>query len=104
MDGKIYNPALNAGLGNKNLLSQFLTNFWSLAITIGSIALLFMLILGGIKYIMSQGDKQRVEESKDQILHAVLGFLILMAIYAIIKVLETFFGMSILNPNLPVAK
>ena len=100
----IKNPALNAGLGEKNLLPQFLTNFWSLAITIGSIALLFMLILGGIKYIMSQGDKQRVEESKDQILHAILGFVILMAIYAIIKVLETFFGMSILNPQLPVAK
>ena len=100
----IENPALNAGLGQKNLLPQFLTNFWSLAISLGGIVLLFMLIMAGIKYILSQGDKTQLEQAKDQILHAVIGFVILMAIYVIIKILETFFGMSILNPQLPVAK
>lgn len=68
----------------------------------GTIALVFLLI-GGIRYVMSGGDKTGVEEARNQITGAIVGLLIVFGAWFIVTVIGSFFtGLTILT--LPGAK
>lgn len=49
-----------------------------------AIAVLF-LIIGGVKYIVSQGNEKAVEGSKHTILYAVIGLLIIILSFVIVR-------------------
>lgn len=68
------------------------TLLWVLGIA-GSIAL-FMLIVGGIMYITSGGDEQKVATAKKMFNFTVLGLIIVLLSYSIIKVLNDILGLS----------
>jgi hypothetical protein len=57
----------------------------------------FILILGGIKWITSGGDKGKTEGARSQITAALVGLVIVFAAWAIIQLIEAFFGVSILT-------
>ena len=60
---------------------------WVLGVA-GSIAL-FMLIAGGIMYITSTGDEQKIATAKKIINWTILGLIVILASYSIIVVLES---------------
>lgn len=60
----------------------------------------FMLI-GGIQYITSGGDKLHAQAARDKITYAIIGLIIIVAAYAVAKVMELVFGIKIFNPTLP---
>lgn len=75
------------------------------AMVVAAIVFFFMLVLGGIKWIMSGGDKAKTEEARNQITSALIGLVIVFAAWAIISLVSTFFGgLDILNLKLPVAE
>lgn len=55
---------------------------------IGAIAVI-MLIFGGLRYVISSGDAARVKAAKDTILYAVIGLVVAILAYAIVKFLTT---------------
>lgn len=97
---RITNPALSPAL--QRITGEFfLGNFISLLITIlligGVIVFLFMLLMGGIQWMTSSGDKAGVEAARGRIIHALIGLLILFSAWAIILLIENFFGITILG-------
>jgi hypothetical protein len=68
--------------------SILLTNFlkWLLSVA-GSLALL-MLITGGVFYVTSSGNDQRVETAKKMITWTLLGLILILASYAIIITID----------------
>lgn len=50
----------------------------------GSLALLFVAI-GGVRYIMSQGDPNNVSRAKNTILYALIGLVVTISAFAIVK-------------------
>ena len=64
---------------------------------VGVIVFFFMLIAGAIQWISSGGDKQGLEAARGRITNALVGIVILFSIFAIIKLIEFFFGISILT-------
>lgn len=64
----------------------------------------FMLVLGGIKYITSGGDKGKTEEARGQITAALIGLVIVFAAWAIINLINLFFGINIFQLNIPNAQ
>ncbi|OGI27178.1 MAG: hypothetical protein A2359_01435 [Candidatus Moranbacteria bacterium RIFOXYB1_FULL_43_19] len=74
--------AANVSFGNPlnaSDLSTVLTNIMSYLKKIaGSIALIFI-ILGGIMYMVSAGDKERMEKAKNTLIYALAGFAIVVA-------------------------
>lgn len=64
---------------------------------IGLVGFLFMVILGGIQWIFSGGDKGAVEAAKGRFTNALIGLVLLLSTFAIIKLIETFFGINILT-------
>jgi hypothetical protein len=60
-----------------------------------------MLVWGGLKWVMSQGDSKNVEAARNQITNALIGLAIVFASWAIVRLIETIFGVSILNLKVP---
>ncbi len=61
------------------------------------------LILGGIKWITSGGDKAGMEEARNKITHAIVGLIIVGAAWAIMTLVQNFLGVQIIGGsiNLP---
>lgn len=72
------------------------------SITIAGIIFVALLIFGGITFIMSagSGDSKKTDQSKKTITAALIGFVIVVFSYAIIKIIETITGLDILQSNL----
>ena len=57
---------------------------------IGAISVI-MLIIGGIRYTISQGDSSAVQSAKNTILYAVIGLIVAILAYALINFVITTF-------------
>ena len=68
---------------------------------IGVIVFFFTLIMGGIQWISSGGDKQAVEAARGKVTNALVGLVILFAVFAILQLFNRFFGIHILQLTLP---
>ena len=79
----------------------FIPGLISLAFVIGVIIFFFILIIGAIQWILSGGDKQAVENARGRVTNAIIGLIILFAVYAIIQLLNTFFELKLLELTLP---
>lgn len=56
----------------------------TLLFAIGVIAVI-MIIIGGIRYTLSNGDASQIKSAKDTILYAVIGLIVAMLAYAIVN-------------------
>lgn len=95
----ITNPILG-NLGKQTgvgFFSKAIPSAIGLAFVIGAIIFFFMLVTGAIQWISSGGDKQALEGARGRITNALIGILILFAAFALINVLQTFFGIKILT-------
>lgn len=55
-------------------------------------AAVIVVIVGGIKYVISAGDPKRVSEAKETILYAVIGVVISLSAYAIVTAIANGLG------------
>ncbi len=83
------------------VLQRFLVNFIRLSFVVASVVFLFMLVWGGIEYILGGGEKEKVGNAWKRITHALIGIFILLATYAIFKLVNLVFGINILMLDIP---
>lgn len=89
------NPACGGDIGK--LISTVVT-----IIFIGAALLaLFYLIWGGIRWILSGGDKEATAKARGTLTAAIIGLAIVFLSFVIIKVLGAVFGFDISNLTLP---
>ena len=69
----------------------------SLVMLVVALVFFFMLILGGLKWVMAGGDEKAVATARTQITNALIGLAIVFAAFAIMKLIETVFGISLLS-------
>ncbi len=60
----------------------------------------FYLILGGIQWITSGGDKAGMEAARNKITHAIVGLIIVGAAWAIMLLVQNFLGVTIIGGQL----
>lgn len=75
-----------------------------LVLIVAALIFFFMLVWGGIRYITSGGDKGQTEAARNQITAALIGLVIVFAAWAIINLVNLFFGINILSLNIPNAQ
>jgi len=96
----IANPLVGdrlAGLTGLEFFQKFLPALFGIGFVIGVIVFFFVMVIGAIQWIASGGDKSAIEGARGKILNAIIGILVLFSVFAIIKVLEDFFGIKILT-------
>jgi len=69
----------------------------SMIMVVAAVAFFFMLVIGGIRWITSGGDKGQTEGARNQITAALVGLVIVFSAWAIIKLIGTFFGVDLMN-------
>lgn len=95
----ITNPGIGS-LGENTGVSFFqklLPSLIGLVLVAGAIIFFFMILIGAIQWISSGGDKASVEAARGRITQALIGIIVLFSVFAIIKLVENFFGISILT-------
>lgn len=68
-----------------------------LILVVAGLATFIFLIWGGIQWITSGGDKAGVEAAQHRIQAALLGLFIVIGTWALMLIVEQFFGISILR-------
>ncbi len=85
------------GLKIENIVSGFVR----LALVVAALAFFFILVIGGIRWILSGGDKANTEAARNQITAALVGLVIVFSAWAILQLIKTFFGVDIFELKLP---
>lgn len=87
------------GSGNVPIVSQIV----QILLTVAVLASVIFLIYGGIKWILSGGDKAKVEAARSHITGAIIGLVIAFMAFGIVNIVMFILtGKSDLNFNLPV--
>lgn len=71
---------------------------------IAALLAFFFLILGGIQWITSGGDKAGMEAARNKITHAIVGLVIVGAAWAIMILVQNFLGVTIIGGALNFPK
>ncbi|KKQ97989.1 MAG: hypothetical protein UT24_C0005G0007 [Candidatus Woesebacteria bacterium GW2011_GWB1_39_12] len=92
----IRNPAIDLGFtSGAEFLGRLIPALIGLGFVIGAIVFVFILIVGAIQWITSGGDKMRLEQARSRITSALVGVIILLAFFAILNLVECFFGIGL---------
>jgi hypothetical protein len=74
----------------------------TLILIIAALVSFVFLIIGGIRWMTSAGDKEGTSKAQSTITSALIGLVIVFSAWAIIKLLQTFFGLpNIFEFNIP---
>jgi hypothetical protein len=92
----------------KNLKpSGFVSTAINLLLGVSGIISFFMLLWGGIQWILAGGDKEGTEKARKRITSALIGLAIVFSAYALIFIIKALFGIDIikfdLNPIPPTS-
>lgn len=93
-----------AGLNNitiANIIGALIT----LILIITAIILLIVLLVGGIAVMTSGGgDPQKASRGRQAVTSALIGLIIVFGAWAILNLIHLFFGVDILQLNIPTAQ
>ena len=74
---------------------NLVSNVVSTALILGVIIFFVFLVMGGIEWALSAGDKAKVESAQKRITNALIGLTIIAASWAIFTLVLNFFGISL---------
>lgn len=80
--------------------SVIISSLITLVLVVAGIAFFFMLVIGGVRWIVSGGDKGATEAARSQITAALVGLVIVFSAWAIIQIIGAVFGVNLLNIDL----
>ena len=90
--------------GLRNLtIGGIVSGLIRLVLVIAALVFFFILVIGGIRWIASGGDKAQTENARNQITAALVGLVIVFAAWAIVQLINTFFGINIFELTIPSA-
>jgi len=83
------------------------TGILSMLMALVAVLVFFMLVWGGVEWILSGGDKGKTEQARNKIVSALIGLVIVAASYAILYLILRFLGYNslteIINGIKPIA-
>ncbi len=68
-------------------------------LVVGTLAVLFYLLLGGLNWITAGGDKGKIESARNRITQSIIGLLVLVGTVAISLFISSLLGINLLKPE-----
>ena len=84
-------------------IARIITALVTLSMILAAISFFFSVVTGGLKWMLSGGSKEKVDEAKRQLTNAFIGLLIVFSAWAIVNLVSVFFGVEILVLEIPSA-
>lgn len=82
-------------------LEGIVENILGIIVPVVGAILLLMLIVGGFKYITSGGEKEAAAQAKGTLTYAVIGLVVVLSAWLVIRLLESFTGLDLHIFKLP---
>jgi NADH:ubiquinone oxidoreductase subunit 6 (subunit J) len=92
-----------AGKGGTGGINFILATAVQLIFAFGAIAVIFMLLIGGVQWIISGGEKEKVAEARKRITWAIIGMITLSLAFVTLTIIGKIVGFNIIDPFLPGA-
>jgi Type IV secretion system pilin len=70
-------------------------------LVIAALVFFFMLLWGGLQWILAGGDKGKTEEARNRITGALIGLVIVFSAWAILNLAASFLGVNFNNLTIP---
>jgi hypothetical protein len=80
--------------------SGFVAAAINLLLGASGIMAFFILLIGGVQWILAGGDKEGTEKARKKITSALVGLAIVFSAYALIFIIQTLFGIDVLKVTL----
>lgn len=85
---------------SEGLLANVIKNLLTMVFVAGGLFLVYNLIMGALNWIMSAGEKEKVDKARKQITNALIGFIILMVVWFLFfAITSNIFGIFEAGPN-----
>ncbi|MBL7150718.1 hypothetical protein ISS86_02200 [Candidatus Microgenomates bacterium] len=99
----ITNPVIGIfGVQAGNLtLAYLLAQFLRVSLVAAGILLLVYLVITGIQWLTSGGEKTAVAAARERMTAAFIGLIIIILVIVVINLINNIFGLNILEPELP---
>jgi ABC-type arginine transport system permease subunit len=81
--------------------STLLNSLTGIIIAIAGLLFFFLLLYGGIRYMLAGGDPKNTDTARKILTSAIIGLLIVVGAYFITTFLGTILGINFLNPAIP---
>ncbi len=65
------------------------------------VAFFIMLVMGGLKWVVSEGDKNNVEAARNQVTNALIGLAIVFSAWAALRLIGAVTGVDFFNITIP---
>jgi len=101
---QIVNPVLPTAIGagdGAQTIGRIVSAIIGIFLIAGFVLALFHIIFGAISWITAGGDKNRLQAAQERITSAIIGLIILTAIWAIMLLIGTFLGFGFPKFTIP---
>lgn len=90
-----------SGVPTLKSLETIFSNIFNIAITLAGLVLFIMLIIGGFSYLTSGGDPEKNKKAASTLTWAIIGLVLLIASWFILRFLSEFTGIDLTKFELP---
>lgn len=98
--GQGFNSLCNLSKGSSSF-GGLIRNGITAVLVISAVIALFYLVWGGIKWILSGGDKAKVDTARQTIVSAIIGLIVAFLAFFILSVVLGLFGLSFNSLTIP---
>ncbi len=85
------------GIGAGTSLNVIISNAITVVFVVAAILVLIMLIWGGIEWVLSGGDKEKVANARKRIIASLVGMALIALAFLIVRVVGEIFGFNVLG-------
>ena len=83
-----------------NDLGKLISSGIQVAFIVAGILTFVFLVMGGIEWLTSGGDKAKTETARNRITAALVGLAIIAASWALMQLVSSFFGIDVFSGNI----
>jgi NADH:ubiquinone oxidoreductase subunit 6 (subunit J) len=84
----------NTDVATIQSLETLFVNVIQIVVSLAGVALFLMFIVGGFSFLFSGGDQKKLEQAKGTLTAAVIGLVIIVASYLILRLISEFTGVG----------
>jgi hypothetical protein len=95
--GQTVNPPAGMPTGGINTVAKVVANGLTLLLIITTILTLIYLLLGGLAWIQSGGDKQKLTQARARLTYAIIGLVVALGSFFLINVIGFVFKVNLLQ-------
>ena len=87
------------GVATLDCIPVVLQNIINSLILLAGIVCVFLIVFAGYKFVMSEGDPEKIASARKTIFYAIGGFFLVLASFLILNVLGKFTGVNFVAPK-----